>query len=465
MPCAVVYLAQTLSIAAMAVAAQVDAPPALVAVAAAVPIASITFIRPCMSVTVPSLAVSPAQLVGANYAMGNADSVGALLGPLLAGALLRLHGPEAVLVRGDRGRCGLRAAHAPTTRCRRVGMGPHDRAPSLAAPHSGALRRSAGSSTLLVVLGAEHALVGALDLLCVNLALGLLGLSAAGPGYLNAAFGAGALVGGVASFVLVARRRLAPTMLATLALVAVALVALFAHVTLVATIVVLVVLGGCRAALHISGRVLLQRSVPPEVVASAFSVAEIVAGVGAMSGAVLVQVLIATSGVRAALVALVVLFLAVTVVSVRGLREADAHADVPLVEYRLLRQVPLLAPLPPAVLEQVARRCLRRSYAAGSPVVCQGDRGDDYHVIVEGRVRVLIDGEFVRMMSRGQGFGEIALLADLARTATVEAIDDTTTLSIGRADFLSAVTGSPAASSAAWAVARAWHPPIAGEGR
>jgi hypothetical protein len=58
-------------------------------------------------------------------------------------------------------------------------------------------------------------------------------------------------------------------------------------------------------------------------------------------------------------------------------------------------------------------------------------------------VDVSIDGQHVRRQSRGEGFGEIALLRDTPRTATVAAVKPTTLIALDRDAFLTAVTGHP----------------------
>ena len=76
----------------------------------------------------------------------------------------------------------------------------------------------------------------------------------------------------------------------------------------------------------------------------------------------------------------------------------------------------------------------------------QGERGDAYYVIEHGRFQVDVDGRPARILDRpGDGFGEIALLRDVPRTATVTAVDEAVVLVVRRDDFLTAVSGeSPA---------------------
>ena len=92
------------------------------------------------------------------------------------------------------------------------------------------------------------------------------------------------------------------------------------------------------------------------------------------------------------------------------------------------------------------------SYPPGEVILRQGDRGDRYFLLAHGAARVEIDGRLVQTLGPGDGFGEIALLRDVPRTATVRAIDEVAVFSLGREPFLDALTGVPASRAAAEAV-------------
>jgi len=115
----------------------------------------------------------------------------------------------------------------------------------------------------------------------------------------------------------------------------------------------------------------------------------------------------------------------------------------------LLRRVPLFAPLSAPVLERLALGAREVQAPAGQVVFEQGAPGDSFYVIADGEVEVSIDGRHVRRESRGEGFGEIALLRDTPRTATITAVTPSTLIAIDREAFLSAVTGHPGSAEAA----------------
>jgi CRP-like cAMP-binding protein len=93
------------------------------------------------------------------------------------------------------------------------------------------------------------------------------------------------------------------------------------------------------------------------------------------------------------------------------------------------------------VLERLARKLEPKSFAAGETVFSQGDAGDLYWVIEQGSVTVSIDGVATSTLAAGEGFGEIALLRDVPRAATITAAEDVALYSLDRDDFIPAVTG------------------------
>jgi hypothetical protein len=202
------------------------------------------------------------------------------------------------------------------------------------------------------------------------------------------------------------------------------------------------------------GRMLLQRSADPRALGSMFAMVEIVGGVGLLVGSGLVQVLIAVGDVHLALYGLAGLLAALLLGTGRAVLRADAGADVPVVEMSLLRRLPMFAPLSPIPLEAVARSASHVPVAAGETVVRQGDPGDRFYAVVQGDFDIVMSGEHIRVASRGDFFGEVALLADVARTATVTARGQGELVAVDRVPFLVAVTGSDTSRAAAWGLVR-----------
>jgi CRP-like cAMP-binding protein len=136
----------------------------------------------------------------------------------------------------------------------------------------------------------------------------------------------------------------------------------------------------------------------------------------------------------------------------RPLNAIDAAAPVPESELALLRVIPIFAPLPSMTLEQLASHLSHVSVPAGQVVFRQGEPGDLFYVIGEGEVAVALDGRPQVTLGRGAYFGEIALLRDVPRTATVTAVTEVELYALERDVFIAAVTGHAPSAEAADAV-------------
>jgi CRP-like cAMP-binding protein len=123
---------------------------------------------------------------------------------------------------------------------------------------------------------------------------------------------------------------------------------------------------------------------------------------------------------------------------------------VPVVEMSVLHALPMFAALPPLELEAVARSAEHIDVATDEVVIQEGDVGDRFYAVAAGSFSIVMRGEHVRDARRGSCFGEVALLADVPRTATVSATEPGRLLAVERAPFLVAMTGRDSALSAAW---------------
>jgi hypothetical protein len=169
-------------------------------------------------------------------------------------------------------------------------------------------------------------------------------------------------------------------------------------------------------------------------------------------GAVVAPLLVNWLGDRGALIVAGALLPILVVPAWPRLTAIDQAAHVPEERLDLLRGNAIFAPLPAAVLEQLADRLAEVRAPAGEEIIRQGDRGDRFYVIEDGTVEVAVDGGPPRELGRGESFGEIALLRDVPRTATVTARTDVVLFALDRATFIPAVTGSGPSLSAAEAV-------------
>ncbi|WP_028466158.1 cyclic nucleotide-binding domain-containing protein [Nisaea denitrificans] len=116
-------------------------------------------------------------------------------------------------------------------------------------------------------------------------------------------------------------------------------------------------------------------------------------------------------------------------------------------EVELLKNIPLFAKIEPSKLKLLAFTSERLNYADGQVLFSQGDTGDAAYIIIDGTASVLIgtgNGTVeVAQLSKGDVVGEIAILCDVPRTATVQAKESLTTLKINKEAFFRLVTDFP----------------------
>lgn len=446
------------SVAAFAAYAEVAVP--FVVAAAMIGIAASTALGPAGAVLRPAIVRSSRELTVANLWNGYADSVSVLAAPLMGAALLVIGGSPAVIA-ASAATSLLSLALALVRRpidppggselTDRVG------AFRLMGRELREVRRRPGVLGVMAVAGGQYFAVGALDIIIVVAAVDELGLGASGPGLLTAAFGFGTFVSGAATTILVRRRRLAPVLAAAMATAALAAALLGVTISVVAAFALLPVLGLSRSVQGFLGRILLQRSADPQGLASVYAVLELAGGLGMIVGSLVAQVLIASSGVPAALYGTAAFFLLLLAVTHRSLRTADDSADVPVVAMSLLRRVSLFASLPRTELEAVARGSAEVAVEPGDDLIVQGEPGDRFYAVSDGTFQVHLDGDVVDTVGRGGSFGELALLGDVPRAATVRATSPGSVLAIERQPFLVAVTGHDSSRQAAWGVMRRLH--------
>jgi len=438
------YVAQAAAMGATAVSLLSGAPPIVSYALGALAAMALVMTHPSHAVVSPGIARTTEQLVALNAVTGWILSIGLVLAPASAGLILAVSTPGAVYAAGAA--CAFLAALLVVPL--------RDLVPPLArdeeSPVVGAFRqldegaralvKASAPREVVVVLAATYLMVGAFDVLVVVLAVGSLGIGDSGAGYLTAAHGAGAVLGAVTSLALVGRARIVPVMLGAAVVGAAAFIVLGFAITVGVAFAVAAVTGVSRSLLEVSGQTLLQR-VTSEILARVFAFKEGLAMAAWGIGSVSVPIVIGFAGLKGALIFTGAIVPVLVLARLRPLLAVDAAAVVPAVTIALLRSVGVFRALPIPALEGVAHGATDMSIAADETIVRQGDVGDRYFAIADGTVEVLRDGAHVGRLERGEGFGEIALLHDVPRMATVRAVTDGRLVAIERDSFLIALTG------------------------
>ena len=247
------------------------------------------------------------------------------------------------------------------------------------------------------------------------------------------------MLGIAATAAVVGRARLAPPLLAGVAVWTLSLWVLGAWATTISAFVLLAAAGAGRSLVDVSGRTLLQRTTPTEPLSRVFGVLEGLAMAGLALGSILVPLLVALGGVSAALIAVGALLPAVALIAGRGLLAIDREATVPVTEISLLRSSPTFSLLRPPELERLARGLTPTAVGAGEAFIREGDRGERAYLVADGTLDVSVEGTALAELGRGDLVGEIALLRGGPRTATVIARTDARLYELDREAFLDSV--------------------------
>ena len=441
--------AQSVAMAVTAAAMLADMPAAIVYAAAAASTALLTITRPAHFSLLPRLSHTPSELTAANAATSVVEGSAAVLSPALAAVILAVASPGAVwLVMAV-----LMAAASSLIIPDRVGMIDDDFGSLTGSDivRSGlqgfrTIARTREPRLLMGMAGILTIVEGALDVLIVALAIDGFGRGDSAVGLLNTALGIGGLVGALATTTLVGRRRLAPALLLGGLLYGFGIVSAGATTVFAVAMIGIAVAGAGETFADTAGRTLLQRLVDDKILTRVFGAIEGARMLGLAAGALMVPLLIAAFDERVATVIVGLVLPVFLLLRGRRLLSLDQKASIPERSLELLTPIPMFAELSPEVLERVAAQLTPTAVAAGQAVITQGDVGDKFYVIDTGEVRVTVDGRDIAQLGSGEYFGEIALLGEIPRTATVTASVDSLLRSLESDEFLEAVTGLPRAA-------------------
>ena len=412
------------------------------------------FFYPAMGAYMPSLVTDERQLGPANSAWASLQNISFIFGPAIAGVLLALGGVTLAFILNALTFIVIavilwtlpQEAKAPVPAKVEAGAASSDVAPA-SRPRVPALP--------LAGLGIIQIMVGFLDtgmqVLTVILAIKVLHAGEAGNGYLNAAIGVGGLIGAVGSGVLVLRRSLGAPLLIGAVTFGVGLAALGAIPVLLVALVTIAVAYAGALLLDVVLTTIFQRVVPDELRGRWLGVFVTAATLAGAAGALVLPFFVVNVG---AAPTLGVCGLVVVVSTVAGLAligkaatREPSQFEATLAE---VAKLPLFSGVPSSRLETALARVHEAPVKAGQVVVRQGDPADRFYMIASGSFVVIQQATpaatpvVLRHLGANDVFGELGLLRESPRSATVTAETDGVLLELAGKDFLELVgAGGP----------------------
>ena len=409
--------------------------------------------RQVQAALLPWLARTPDELTHANTAVSVMQSAAMLVGPAVAAGLLVVSTPQAAMLAA----CGFTAIAAVVL----VGVRPlSSKAPArgaglvkqlkldMAAGFEAGVRRR-GVLPLVIPAAAQTFARGVLGVLTVTIALSVFDLGSAGVGWLAAALGVGGVLAGPIAAVLVRGHRVARCFAAGVAGWGVPMILLaFTHARYWPYLM-FGLIGVANVFDDAGVYSALQRVIPSRLIGRALAMRRAVLLLSMGLGSIVAPLLIDAWGARGALITTGLLLVAIVALSVPSLTIIDHRISEPGPDLALLRQVSFFAPLPFALVEHLASELRSATYEPGDVIIQDGQPGERFYMIAAGRARVCKDGKELRQMGTGESFGEIALLRQVPRTATVIAMSSLEARTLTREEFLAAVTGNAASAEGA----------------
>jgi len=451
---AVVVVVRAAAIGACGLLLASDAPLATVYGLAVVATIAMAAFRPVHSALLPALCADTDELTSANVVRGVVEAAGMLVGPILAGALLTATSPStttlAIAAVSLASAVPVLALHEPPTIRPAQPVRAH-----LGRELVEGIRTVAHQHDLRLVFGlgfAQSAVRGAMNVFVVVLALDVLDTGDGGVAALSAALGVGGILGSFGASLLVGSRHLGAWLAIALALWGAPISVLGAAPGTAVGLLTLAVVGTANAFIDVPLFSLPVRLAGDAVLARAFGVFEAMISVGVALGSILGPALIGLTGVRPAMILTGLTLPTLALLSWHHLTSLDDRLGVREEEIRALRRTPMLGLLPVPIIEHLAGRLGRCSVPAGTTVVEQGTPGDRVYVIARGEADVIGNGRRMATLGEGDGFGEVAVVDRIARTATVRARTDLDLLELAGDDFLAAIGAHGPATEATRAV-------------
>lgn len=427
-----------------------DAPISVLYLAVALEAGAGAFTRPLQMALLPCIARTPAQLIAANVTASAAEGLGTFIGPAISAVLLATTGPfgadVAALLIYLVGLVAILGLHVPA-----IGR-PDGSVQAVLGQLSAGVRAVVhidGPRLVFVGFGLQTLVRGLLTVLVVVAAVDVLGMGDPGVGALNAAMGLGGFVGAMLAIMLTSRARLAPSFAGAMVGWGAPIAVIGLLIDPVVAMLAMVVIGVSNALIDVAGFTLAQRTSPNDSRVAVLGLLDSAANAGVAIGGVLAPILIAWLDIRGALVVTGLILPVAAILVWPALRRVDEGGEGLAQRSELIRGVPLFAPLSLATVDYLAARLEPFDATDGQWLMREGETGDRFYLIETGEIEVTRDGRVLRTLGPGTGVGEIALLQDVRRTASVRAIGPVAGYALDRSAFLEAVTGHSASHTLA----------------
>lgn len=448
-----VFVAISVTQAVIAIALATGAPAGAVYLLVAVGSIAATPYRSAQLALAPLVAATPSELVAMNVTAGTLEGLATFAGPAVAALILLAADPwlvvtvsAATAAAGFVAVSGIRVDVDPSKAVRRR----RDRPLEALLGGLAELRHNTDAAVVVGCFIAQLMVRGFLTVLLVSVSFDLLHLGNSGIGGLAAAMGIGGIAGSFYAVGLTGRRRLGRPFACALTLwgLPIAVIGIVPRTSVV--VAALFAIGVGNALLDVSGFTLIQRLGADRTLGRVFGVlftfGIAMGGVGAVTAPMLVSAL----GLRPVLVIVGAVLPALALMLLSRFRTIDQHSEPAPELLSLFSNIALFAPIPPTTVEKIAARCSLTELSAGSVIITEGDHGDWFYAIVRGQVEVQRGGVAQCALGPGDHFGEIALLRDIDRTATVVALSDVCLAMLGTTELLDALSSSEAAYGIAW---------------
>ncbi len=417
--------------------------------------------RPAQTALLPSLADTPNELTGANAVSSTLESLSFFIGPAIAGLLLTVADVPVVFLLNAAtfvwSAVMISGLVLPRADTKSAAPSDDEPEPSRFLVEAVAGFRVIGSDrrlSLVVALCCAQTLMGgASTVFTVVVAVDVVKIGAEGVGFLDAVMGVGAIVGGLVAISRSGRGSLARDFGIGVLLWVVPPMLIAAFPTPVVAFAAVAVIGLANPLVDVNAITLIQRLAPEALLGRVFGALESAYIASMALGAFVTPFLLRGLGLRWTLALLSVPIAAVVLLSFAALRRVDRTVSAPG-HLDLIQALPLFQTLGPSVQEGLARSLQRVRVAAGEVVIRQGEPGETFYLIETGSLdasqRDPVRGNRrLSQMGAGDCFGEIALLRNVPRTATVTAAEDSVLHTLARDDFLAAVGADPEAGSRA----------------